>query len=67
MRARGVDKITRATRALVGVPAGWNICPRRLGSVSEGLRCRPVVPGDLSLWSWHRGIYLLPRATQARV
>ena len=45
-RARGVDQLSRPTRARVRGPAGSTSCPGRLGPGSEGPRGRPAVPAD---------------------
>ena len=46
LRARGVDQLSRPTRARVRGPAGSTSCPGRLGPGSEGPRGRPAVPAD---------------------
>ena len=46
LRARGVDQLSRPTRARVRGPAGSTSCPGRLGPGSEGPRGRPALPAD---------------------
>ena len=44
--ARGVDQMSRATRAIFRGPVWSTSSPRRLELGSKGPRCRPAPPGD---------------------
>ena len=59
-RARGVDYLSRVTRAMVRVSAVSTSCPGPLGAVSEGLRFRPALPGELYLGLMTRGVTSTP-------
>ena len=67
MRARGVDQFSRATWALVRGLAVSNIIPGHLGSVFEGLWCRPAVQGESGLCQCARSVDQLSRVTRDRV
>ena len=45
-KARGVDQLSRATRALVQGPGASTRPPRRIALWSDSLWVRPAVPGD---------------------
>lgn len=66
-RARGIDYLSRETRARVRGPAVSTRFPWRLRPGSKGSQCRPAVPGDTHSSPSARGVYQQSRATSAHV
>ena len=64
--ARGFDQLTRAPRARVRGTKGSTSCPGRLGTWSEGLRCRPAIPGNSGPCPKASGLLQLSRGTRDR-
>ena len=65
--ARGVDQLSRRTRAQLQWPAGSTICARILWLGHEGQRCRLTLPGDSDSCPSTREVDHLSRASRARV
>ena len=65
-RPRGVDHLSRVTRAWILGPTGPASSPGPLRLVSKSLRCQPAVPGDSGPCPRCRGVDQLSRVTLDR-